>query len=54
MRKFKQLKTRLNKTKLNMTSDLSSGNASKYEFLAGKDILPEKDVLEKAAGIKMT
>ena len=45
MRKLKQLKTRWNKTKLNMISALSSGNASKYEFLAGKDILPEKDML---------
>ena len=26
---------------------LSSGNVGKYEFLAGKDILPEKDLLEK-------
>ena len=52
MRKLKQLKTRWNKTKLNMISALSSGNASKYEFLAGKDILPEKDMLEKGAGIK--
>ena len=28
-------------------SALLSGNVSKYEFLIGKDILPEKDVLEK-------
>ena len=47
MRKLKQLKTRWNKTKLNMISALSLGNASKYEFLAGKDILPETDMLEK-------
>ena len=52
MRKLKQLKTRWNKTKLNMISALSLGNASKYEFLAGKDILPETDMLEKGAGIK--
>ena len=31
---------------------LSSENVSKYEFLTGKDILPEKDLLEKAATIK--
>ena len=35
-----------------MISALSLGNASKYEFLAGKDILPETDMLEKGAGIK--
>ena len=30
-------------------SALSSGNVSKYEFLAGKNVLSEKDLLEKAA-----
>ena len=34
------------------TSALSSGNVSKYEFLTSKDVLPEKDLLEKAAAIK--
>ena len=33
-------------------SVLSSGNVSKYEFLIGKDVLPKKDLLEKAATIK--
>ena len=33
-------------------SVLSSGNVSKYEFLTGKDVLLEKDLLEKAATIK--
>ena len=33
------------------SSVLSSGNVSKYEFLTGKDILPEKDLLEKAVKI---
>ena len=33
-------------------SALSSGNFSKYEFLTGKDVLPEKDLLEKAATMK--
>ena len=33
-------------------SALSSGNVSKYEFLTGKDVLPEKDLLEKVATIK--
>ena len=29
-----------------------SGNVCKYEFLTGKDVLPEKDLLEKAATMK--
>ena len=33
-------------------SALSSVNVSKYEFLIGKDVLPEKDLLEKAATMK--
>ena len=33
-------------------SVLSSGNVSNYEFLTGKDVLPEKDLLEKAAIMK--
>ena len=31
---------------------LSSANVSKYEFLTGKDVLPEKYLLEKAATMK--
>ena len=31
---------------------LSSANVSKYEFLTGTDVLPEKDLLEKAAALK--
>ena len=31
-----------------MISALSSGNVGKYEYLTGKDVLPEKDLLEKA------
>ena len=31
---------------------LSSGNISKYEFLTGQDVLPEKDLLEKTATTK--
>ena len=31
---------------------LSLGNVSKYEFLTGKDVLPEKELLEKAAAMK--
>ena len=50
--------TKQSKTKLNLIwtekqfSALSSGNIGKYEFLAGKDVLPEKALLEKAAIIK--
>ena len=33
-------------------SALSSENVSKSEFLTGKDVSPEKDLLEKAATIK--
>ena len=33
-------------------SALSSGNVSKYKFLSSKDVLSEKDLLEKAATIK--
>ena len=29
-----------------------SGNVNKYEFFTGKDVLPGKDLLEKAAVIK--
>ena len=31
---------------------LSSGSVNKYAFLTGKDVLLEKDLLEKAATIK--
>ena len=34
-------------------STLSSGNVSKYKFLTGKDVLSEKDLLEKATKIKI-
>ena len=33
-------------------SALSSGNVIKYKFLAGKDVLPEKDLKEKVAALK--
>ena len=33
-------------------SALSSGNVHKYEFLTGKDVLPENYLLEKAAAMK--
>ena len=31
---------------------LSPGNVGKYEFLTGKDVLPEKDLSEKAVTMK--
>ena len=34
-------------------STLSSGNVSRYKFLTGKDVLSEKDLLEKATKIKI-
>ena len=34
------------------SSTLSSRNVSKYEFLTGKDVLPEKNLLGKAAAMK--
>ena len=33
-------------------SALSSENVSKHEFLTSKDVLPEKDMLEKADKMK--
>ena len=33
-------------------SALSSENVSRYEFLTGKDALPEKDLLEKGISLK--
>ena len=35
------------------TSALSSRDISKYKFLTGRDVLPEKAMLEKAATIKI-
>ena len=51
-------KTEQNKAQYNLdrqaakSYDLSSGNVSKYEFLTGRDVLPENYLLEKAAAIK--
>ena len=41
----------LDKQTLNVSA-LSSGNDTKYKLLTGKDVLPEKYVLEKSAAIK--
>ena len=59
----KKIKTINNKIKQNKAqydsgkqtaeiSALSSRNVSKYEFLTGKVIVPEKDLLEKSATLK--
>ena len=34
-------------------SALSTGNLRKYEFITARDVLPEKDLLEKAAALKI-
>ena len=52
------MKIEQNKTQYNLgrqtapISALPSGNVSKYEFLTGKSILSERDLLEKAAALK--
>ena len=51
-------KTEQNKAQYNLDrqtaklSALSLGIVIKYEFLTGKDVLPEKDLVEKAAALK--
>ena len=53
--------TKLSETKLSaildrqtaVISDLSSGNLNKYEFLAGKDVLPEKGAAIKDLNIHL-
>ena len=51
--KIEQTKAQYNLDKQTVTiSASSSGNASNYEFLTGKDFLPEKYLLEKAAALK--
>ena len=62
MRKSKQSITKLSKAKVKAQYNLdrqtaaisasSSGNVSKYEFLTGKDVLREKDLLRKATTMK--
>ena len=57
MRKSKQLIKKIEQNKAEYDLDrqtanisaLLSGNVSKYEILTGKDVLLEKDLLEKAA-----
>ena len=58
--KIKAIKNRIELNKAQYDLDkktakipaLSSGNVSKYEFLTGKDVLPEKDLQQKAVAIK--
>ena len=51
-------KTEQNKAQYNLNrqtaklSALSLGIVSKYEFFTGKDVLPEKDLVEKDAALK--
>ena len=61
MRKSKQSinnKIEQNKAQYNLDrqtaklSSLSSANVSRFELLTSKDVLPEKDLLEKAATMK--
>ena len=56
--KIKTVDNKINKAQYDLErrtakiSTLPSRNISKYEFLTGKDVLTEKDLLEKAATIK--
>ena len=51
--KIKQNKAQYNLDKQTIKiSAISSANVSKYEFLTSKDVLHEKDLLEKAAKMK--
>ena len=58
--KIKTTDTRIERNKAQYNLDgqtakihaLSSENVSKYEFLTGKDVFPEEDLLEKAATVK--
>ena len=48
--KIEQNKVRFNLYRQTaMISALSSENVSKYEFLTGKDVLPEKNLIEKVS-----
>ena len=60
-KKIKTINNKIEKNKAQYNLDrqtarisaLSSGDVSKYKFLTRKDVLPEKDLLEKAAAIKI-
>ena len=61
MREFKQSIKKTKQVKVQYDLDrqtakisaLSSRNVDKYEFLTEKDVLPEKNLLKKAATIKV-
>ena len=58
--KIKTINNKIEKSKAQYNLDretakisaLLSGNVNKYQFLTGKDILPEKDLLERATALK--
>ena len=51
--KIKQNKTQYNLDRqIAKISALSPGNVNKHKFLTGKNVLLEKDLLQKAAGLK--
>ena len=60
-KKIKKIDNKIEKNKVQYDLDrqtakssaLSSGTVSKYEFLTCKDVLPEKELLEKAATMKI-
>ena len=59
-RKIKAINNKIDQNKARYDLDrqatknfaFSSGNVSKYEFLTGKDVFPEKLLLEKVATMK--
>ena len=59
-KKIKTIDNKINQNKAQYNLDretakiysLSSGNVSKYEFLTGEDVLPEKKPARKAAALK--
>ena len=60
-KKIKTIDNKIEQNKAQYYSDrqtdkisvLSSVNVGKYEFLTGADVLPEKELLEKAATIPL-
>ena len=58
--KIKRIESKIEQNKAQykldrQTADIStllSGNVSKYDFLSGKDVLPEKDLVEKLLQLK--
>ena len=50
--KIRTINDKVTQTKKQLSSVLSSGNIIKYKFLTSEDVLPEKDLSEKAATIR--